>query len=106
MEGHRYLPNGTLLAWQQIGVKDLLTDPQLPFFVRWESDPSVHPSVGGSDVELTKIELAGDHDTVDDWLGGQADVILDQVGIDWVSPEGQPGLVAATFSTPRGEVRI
>ena len=45
IEGHRHLPDGTLLAWQQLGVKDLLVDPQLPFFVQWSSDPA-DPSVG------------------------------------------------------------
>ena len=43
IEGHRHLPDGALLDWRQIGVLDLMTDPQLPFFVRWESDPALHP---------------------------------------------------------------
>ena len=38
------------------------------------------------------------------WAAG-ADAILVDVDIDWISGE-QPGLTAATFSTPRGEVRI
>lgn len=106
VNGSRYLPNGTRLEWQQIGVKGLQADPQLPFFVRWLSPPSYHPSVGGKAVELLMIEIAGDPERVDDWLGGGADKILHDVEIVWVAPNGEPGLVAATFSTPRGEVRI
>ena len=34
------------------------------------------------------------------------DVVLADIDIDWIAPNGQPGLVAATFGTPRGVVRI
>ena len=106
VEGHRYRPDGVLLEWEQVGVKDLLIDRQLPFFVCWHSDPAVHPSAGGREVELLKIEIAGDHGRVDDWLGGLTGAILSDVDVDWTQPEGDPGLVGAVFSTPRGEVRI
>ena len=106
VEGHRYRPDGVLLEWEQVGVKDLLIDRQLPFFVCWHSDPSVHPSAGGREVELLKIEIAGDHGRVDEWLGGLTGAILSDVDVDWTQPEGDPGLVGAVFSTPRGEVRI
>jgi Glyoxalase-like domain len=106
IEGQRHLPDGTLLLWQQLGVKDLLVDPQLPFFVKWSGDPACHPSAGGRAVELLKIEIAGDHDRVDEWLGGTADAVLSDIDIDWVEPRDRSGLTAAVFSTPRGEVRI
>ena len=106
VEGHRYRPDGTLLAWRQLGVKGLQSDPQLPFFIQWLSETDIHPSVGGGSIELLKIELGGDHDRVDAWLGGQSGTILNDIDIDWTAPNGQPGLVAALFSTPRGEVRI
>lgn len=106
IEGHRHLPDGTRLQWQQIGVLDLIQDRQLPFFVHWESDPGVHPSVGGREVQLLKIEIAGHRDRVDEWLGGSAEQIVEDVDLDWTSPEGDPGVIAAVFSTPRGEVRI
>jgi hypothetical protein len=106
VEGSRYLPDGTRLQWQQLGVKGLQADPQLPFFVRWLSDPTIHPSVGGKDVQLLKLDIAGDRDRVNDWLGGEADKILHDVEISWIAPNGQPGLVAATFRTPFGEVRV
>lgn len=106
VDGHRYLPDGTRLFWQQLGVKGLQSDPQLPFFVHWQSDRAIHPSNGGHEVELLKIEIAGDRERVDDWLGGRSDKILHDVDIDWIAPNGQPGLSAALFSTPRGEVRV
>lgn len=106
VEGHRRMPDGTLLFWEQLGVKGLQTDPQLPFFIHWLSDASIHPSVGGHDIELLKIEIAGDRDRVDEWLGGRTDKVGEDVDIDWVGPSDHPGLVAAIFSTPRGEVRI
>lgn len=106
VEGSRYLPDGGRLEWQQIGVKGLQADPQLPFFVRWLSSRASHPSVGGKDIELLKLEIAGDRERVNDWLGGEADKILHDVEISWIAPNGQPGLVAAVFSTPNGEVRI
>jgi hypothetical protein len=106
VEGHRHRPDGALLEWQQIGVKGLQTDPQLPFFVRWVSDPAAHPSAGGGDIDLVSLEIAGDQGRVDDWLGGRVEQVLADVDISWTSPDGQPGLVAAVFATPHGKVRI
>jgi hypothetical protein len=106
IEGHRYRPDGTLLAWQQLGVKGMQSDRQLPFFVRWESDAAVHPSVGGGGISLVKIEIDGDQAEVEDWLGGQSATVLDDIAIEWTEPPGVAGLVAAVFATRRGEVRI
>ena len=41
-----------------------------------------------------------------EWLGGRSKEILADVDIGWCSPRDRPGLAAAIFSTPRGEVRI
>jgi hypothetical protein len=106
VEGHLRRPDGDLLEWQQVGVKGMQSDPQLPFFVRWLSDDAKHPSVGGQDVDLLKLEIAGDRERLDDWLGGQTDAVLKDVEVDWTSPDGLPGLEAAVFATPRGTVRI
>jgi Glyoxalase-like domain len=106
VDGHRHLPDGTTLEWQQLGVKDLQVDPQLPFFVRWISDPAIHPSANGRQIELLKIVLAGDRRRINDWLGGRFESVLRDVDVDWTQPNGRPGLVAAVFSTPRGEVTL
>jgi Glyoxalase-like domain len=106
IQGQRHLPDGGLLSWRQIGVLDLIDDPQLPFFVRWESDPALHPSNGGREVELLRIEIAGQPERVEEWLGGQSDLVLSDVDIAWTTPQDRSGLASAVFSTPRGEVRI
>ncbi|GAA3718249.1 hypothetical protein GCM10022204_42760 [Microlunatus aurantiacus] len=106
IEGHRHLPDGTRLEWRQLGVRGLQSDPQLPFFVQWRSDAGIHPSVGGGDIDLLGVEIAGSQQRVEEWLGGSADKALADIPIQWVAPRGQPGLIAATFGTPNGVVRV
>ena len=52
IEGHRRRPDGTDLKWKQVGVKELLTDHELPFFIQWEDGN--HPSEVGSPVSSIK----------------------------------------------------
>lgn len=105
--GHRRRPDGVDLRWAQIGVNDVATDPQLPFFVQWHSPLSEHPSAGGSQVSLRQLEIAGDQQTIDDYAGTSARQPLDGIDVEWVeSPEGETGVVAAVFDTPAGPVRI
>jgi hypothetical protein len=106
VEGSRHQPDGQRLSWQQIGVKGMQSDPQLPFFVRWLTDMSLHPAAGGGKIELVSLEIAGDSRRLDDWLGGQTKQILADVDIEWTAPNGQPGLEAAVFDTPNGKIRI
>ena len=106
VEGSRHQPDGQRLSWQQIGVKGMQSDPQLPFFVRWLTDMSLHPAAGGGNIELVSLEIAGDSRRLDDWLGGQTKQILADVEIEWTAPNGQPGLEAAVFATPNGKIRI
>ncbi|WP_375485909.1 VOC family protein [uncultured Jatrophihabitans sp.] len=105
--GHRRRPDGFDLLWRQIGINDVSEDPQLPFFTAWESDPEHHPSHGGSDIELQSLEIAGDEPTVDAYLGESSREPLDGVDVEWSAPDdGDTGLIAATFNTPRGRVRL
>lgn len=107
--GGRHLPDGGELSWQQIGIKGLQADPQLPFFINWSSAGGAHPSdsaAGDPKLSLLGLEIAGDPERVDDWLGGHADKVLTDFEITWTAPNGQPGILSATFSTPDGEVRI
>ena len=66
-----------------------MNDRQLPFFVCWHSDPPVHPSAGGHEVELLKIEIAGDHGRVDEWLGGLTEQRALRRAIEWTDPAGR-----------------
>jgi len=106
-DGHRVRPDGFDLRWQQIGVNDTLADPQLPFFVHWITDDAHHPSSGGSAVLLEQLEIAGDEQSVDDYLGTSARQPLDGVDVEWLDAfDDETGVVAAIFDTPFGVVRI
>ncbi len=105
--GNRHRPDGIELRWRQIGVKGLQSDPQLPFFVEWESPAEQHPSVGATGaVGLAKIEIAGDPRRVASWLDTPDEHRLGTFDVQWVAPNGTPGIIAATFRTPDGDVRI
>lgn len=105
--GNRRLPDGTELRWKQLGVNGLIADPQLPFFVEWESVPDLHPSHGADDRwSLACLEIAGDPQRVSEWLGETVEAPLEDVKVEWVAPNGTPGVLAAHFQTPGGLVRL
>jgi hypothetical protein len=105
--GNRHRPDGTELRWRQIGVNGLISDPQLPFFVQWEGPAELHPSAGASgDFTLVSLEIAGDPQRVSEWLGQTVEAPLEDVKVDWVAPNGTPGIVAAQVQTPGGLVRV
>lgn len=105
-DANRHRPDGFDLQWKQIGVNDLIEDPQLPFFIQWLVDAGQHPSADGQDgVRIARLEIAGNPDRVAKWLGEPEDHPLDDVEVDWVDGD-EPGLVAVTFATPGGDVRI
>jgi len=104
--GCRRRPDGVELKWRQLGVKGLIADPQLPFYIQWE-DKSVHPSVGATTtVTISGLEIAGDPDRVCEWLGLPADQTSKVIDFTFVAPHGTPGLLAVTFDTPEGPVVI
>ena len=107
VNGNRHRPDGVELLWKQLGVKGLQSDPQLPFFVQWEIDASNHPSAGATgDTSLEALEIAGDSVRVSEWLGQSVEQPLEDVKVEWVAPNGTPGIVAAQFQTRNGVVRI
>ncbi|MEA5155451.1 MAG: VOC family protein, partial [Raineyella sp.] len=90
-------------------IKGLLADPQLPFFIHWVSADELLPaalSAEGRDVSLRSLELSGDPARLADWLGGDPDNLLEGFRLKWTSRHGQPGIMSATFETPRGPVTI
>jgi hypothetical protein len=107
VQGNRHRPDGVELRWRQIGVRGLQADPQLPFFVEWQVPDELHPSAESSGrVRLKSLEIAGDPGRVSDWLGSSVGGSLDGVDVRWVDPYGTPGVLAASFTTPHGLVRI
>jgi hypothetical protein len=107
VKGNRHRPDGTELLWRQLGVKGLQSDPQLPFFIHWETDAANHPSAGATgEISLAALEIAGDPARVSDWLGQPVEKPLEDVKVEWVAPNGTPGVIAAQFQTKSGIVRI
>jgi hypothetical protein len=105
VDGHRRRPDGVDLAWKQVGVKGLMNDPQLPFFIQWLTSSDLHPSHNPSGVSLRSIEISGDQDVISEYLGAPASHPLDDVEVIWVEAE-EPGIVAVTFESAAGSVRI
>ena len=105
--GSRHRPDGTELRWHQIGLHGLIADPQLPFFIEWDSPADMHPSAGADPAySLSCLEIAGDPQRVSEWLGETVDAPLEDVTVDWVAPHGTPGIIAARVQTPNGLVRL
>ncbi len=107
VNGNRHRPDGVELLWKQLGVRGLQADPQLPFFIQWDIEAANHPSAGTTgEVSLECLEIAGDPARVSDWLGQSVDQPLEDVKVEWVAPNGTPGIVAAQFQTANGLIRI
>ena len=105
--GSRHRPDGTELTWRQIGVNGLMSDPQLPFFVEWTSPTELHPSAGADEsYALAALEIAGDPLRVSEWLGEPVEAPLEDVKVEWVAPNGTPGIIAVQVQTPQGLVRL
>jgi hypothetical protein len=104
VEGMRHRPDGVHLTWKQIGVNDVMDDPQVPYFVQWLSGPEDHPSVGAPPLpRLVGLELGGDPARITEWLGSDVDA-LEGVTIEFVDDE--PGLVAVHLEGIHGRVRL
>lgn len=104
-EGHRIRPDGFDLSWKQLGILNVMDDPQLPFFVEWHTDPSEHPSSGGSRVSIERIEISGNPEIVGQWLGVPAGEPLEDIDVDWIDSD-EPGIRAVWFRTPNGSICI
>ena len=105
--GSRHFPDGRLLEWEQIGIKGLMADPQLPYFLKWKSAPDVLPRALPGEIRLKTMQISGSPQRVEDWVGIEIGEELDGVRMQFSSENGQPGLDAAIFEVPgRGDVRI
>jgi hypothetical protein len=106
-KGNRHRPDGSELLWRQIGVNGLIADPQLPFFIQWQSPVEMHPSAGADPAySLACLEIAGDPQRVSEWLGETVEAPLEDVKVEWVAPNGTPGILACQVQTPGGLVRL
>lgn len=107
VDATRRFPDGRTLEWWQLGVKGTMADPQLPFFLQWRSEPDLRPAALPGEIELIRLEIGGDRERVEEWIGGDIDETLHGYpAIEWTAPHAQPGIVAAHFETPRGMIRL
>jgi hypothetical protein len=105
-DGHRVRPDGYDLTWRQIGINDSAADPQLPWFIHWNSPKSEHPAAGGS-VHIARMDIAGDETRVTTFLGGAAATALTSMNVSWLPvTERDSGIIAVSFDTSHGEVTI
>ncbi|MDA8439314.1 MAG: VOC family protein [Propionibacterium sp.] len=107
VDGSRHFPDGRLLEWKQIGIKGLMADPQLPYFLKWESPADVLPSALHGEIGIEQIEISGSRPRVEEWLGQEVGAHFDGIRFVFTAPHGMPGIDAVTFSVPgQGEIRI
>jgi hypothetical protein len=112
-DGQRRRPDGELLTWRQIGVLELIDDPQLPYFIQWQCPDAEHPSTGAADsLGIEQLEIAGERGAILEWLGTPEHDPLPHVHVNWLpaadleAAYDEAGLVAVDFHTPHGTVRI
>ncbi len=105
--GNRHTPEGIELTWHQIGIKSLIEDPQLPFFVRWDSLEN-HPSkLGGDGAKLVGLHIAGDPVKIREWLGvpDVASSWESDIDVEFDQSEAH-ALESVVFATAGGTVTI
>lgn len=110
--GNRHKPDGTEITWKQLGIRGLMSDPQVPWFIHWD-DMDQHPSLDGpTQTSLKGLQIAGSLDRITEWLGlvgtpGQDREDWEpEIDFNFVAPHGTPGLLSVTFTTPEGDVTI
>lgn len=105
--GNRHTPEGIELTWHQIGIKSLIEDPQLPFFVHWDSMDH-HPSkLGGDAAKLIGLNIAGDPTAIRQWLGVADASCSFESDIEFeVGGSGAHALESVVFDTVGGTVTI
>lgn len=112
-EAHRRRPDGVLLEWRQIGLLELIDDPQLPYLIQWCCPAADHPSNGaGGTPAIERLEISGNRTAILGWLGTPDLDPLPDVHVNWLPPIDpadayeEAGLVAVDFATAHGPVRV
>lgn len=110
--GNRHRPDGVELRWRQIGIKGLLNDPALPFFLQWQTGPQTHPAAQvqpagqqSAGVRLERLTLSGSPTALSEWLGMTVEDSLGDIGLTWVQ-ENEPGIIAVHLRGDDGPVHL
>ena len=104
--GSRFFPDGRKLEWIQIGIRGLMADPQLPYFLEWKSDEALRPAALQGSVRLAEVEISGSSERLSEWIGHEVVDTLDGVALRLLAPNGVPGINSVTFETSTGRVSI
>jgi hypothetical protein len=106
--GYRTKPNGTELKWKQIGVSEILTMNELPFFVEWQG--SNHPSTDGvATATIDTIYISTNNDLNSSLFKkeiqeGVGDIKIDVT--DSSTNKNFTGILSLDFTTNKGLVNI
>lgn len=107
--GSRRFPDGRALTWQQIGIKGLIADAQVPYILRWDDGTEdLHPSLAEpAKASINTVTIAGNRPRVREWLGlANSDELVKDLTIEYVLPSGTPGMASVSFDTPNGPVTL
>jgi glyoxalase-like protein len=98
--GSRKRPDGRLLTWKVMRLKD---DPTqlLPFFIEWSTN-SIHPSVDSPQgCHLVRFEAFAP-DTDARLVSGK----IEALGLDLPLADGKHSLLVATIASPKGQLEV
>jgi len=106
IEGHRTRPDGSDLKWKQIGVQEISSTREFPFFIEWLS--SDHPSQDGTpSAKIEKLVISDKNRLADSWFKDEILSSLGDIRIEWVNPsrfENQTGIVEVHLTSSLGTV--
>ena len=73
--GSRRRDDGLMLRWRLAGMDQAIADPALPFFIEWGDGTPLpgrtEADHRGGPLRIDDVQLTGDADRLEDWLGGQ-----------------------------------
>jgi hypothetical protein len=101
--GSRTRPDGTVVSWRSAGIEDPRRTSDLPFFISWGVEPTMHPGAEAvahpsAATAIGHVELFGDRLALEAWTAGAALPVS-------VAPGG-PALGSVTLATAVGDLRI
>ena len=108
VEGHRTRPDGTDLKWKQIGVREIASSRELPFFIQWLTND--HPAQDGKAIsKIKEIVISDDSKLGESWFRQDIQDALETISVKWISPEDNEniiGIVSISVATPNGIAEI